>query len=47
MLLFEVATEESSLIKENYGTTNFDDIPLALPSFLEPKRESIERHLHK
>ena len=46
-LLFEVATEEIALTKKDYVITNFDDIPLSLPSFLEPQRESIERHLYK
>lgn len=46
-LLFEVATEDISFTKEDYGSAEFDDIPLSLPSFLERKRESIESHLHK
>ncbi|QQP70117.1 VOC family protein [Carnobacterium sp. CS13] len=46
-LLFEVATEEISFTKEDYGSTEFDDIPLSLPRFLERKRESIESHLYK
>lgn len=45
-ILIEVATEESSLNKERDDMTeNLSDIPLYLPSFLEPRRSSIESRL--
>lgn len=44
-LLLETATEDSPLSKESYEGLVFEEIPLYLPSFLEPKRDSIERHL--
>lgn len=44
-LLFETATEEITLQKEPYEGLAFDEIPLYLPSFLEPRRNFIEQNL--
>lgn len=46
-LLIEVATEETNLTKESYQNLSFDEIPLALPAFLEPRRNFIEQNLYK
>lgn len=49
-LLIEIATEEVALDKgahESYDDAEFDDIPLALPDFLEPRRAFIEHNLFK
>ncbi|MGP6145526.1 VOC family protein [Jeotgalibaca sp. A122] len=43
-ILIEVATEEGQLSKRSQAE-NFADQPLYLPSFLEPRRESIESNL--
>lgn len=45
-LLFEVATEKTSFTKETIEATDFESIPLYLPTFLEQKRESIESRLY-
>lgn len=44
-MLFETATEGSPFLKESYEGLVFEEVPLYLPSFLDPKRDSIERHL--
>ena len=49
-ILIEVATEEVELSKaahESYDNAEFDDVPLALPDFLEPRRTFIEHNLFK
>ncbi|WP_010289144.1 VOC family protein [Kurthia massiliensis] len=44
-LLIEVATEQTEFEKIDIDTSNFDKIPLMLPSFLEPRRRFIESKL--
>lgn len=44
-LLIEVATEQTNFKKVPMETTYFDDIPLQLPEFLEPRRRFIESKL--
>ena len=44
-LLIEVATEEIHFEKQHYDLTDFQTIPLYLPSFLEPRRSFIESKL--
>lgn len=44
-LLIEVATEQTEFEKIDIDTSNFDKIPLMLPSFLEPRRHFIESKL--
>lgn len=44
-VLLETATVETTLQKEPYEGLAFDEIPLYLPSFLEPRRNFIEHNL--
>ncbi|MFL2101003.1 VOC family protein [Desemzia sp. FAM 23989] len=49
-ILIEVATEEVALDRsapESYDDAEFDDVPLTLPDFLEPRRAFIEHNLFK
>lgn len=47
-ILIEVATEESTLVKDPYDlSADFAELPLYLPSFLEIKRGSIESRLRR
>jgi glyoxalase family protein len=41
-LLIEVATEQTNFQKVEMDTSNYDDVPLVLPDFLEEKRGYIE-----
>ncbi|GEK33824.1 VOC family protein [Kurthia sibirica] len=44
-LLIEVATEQTNFTKQSLTSTNFDELPLFLPPFLESRRSFIESKL--